>query len=354
MKSKFVHLLMLIVVSVFLASCGAQSTDSSGDEQNEGIEEANEGMSEEVGSDEAVHLRFGHVLSEESDYHVIATTFAEEVAERSAGSLVIDVFGQGQLGDEAQMVGSAQAGDTALVLTAFAPVSNIVEEFAIFDLPYLFNGFEHANEVLAGEVGDSYFSLLEDHNLISLGHAGAVEFNVYGKEAVHEVSDMNGLRVRVPPSQGYVLSFEALGSQPTPTAYSEVYVGLQQGTLDAGVTSPDQYIQDNFVEVTDYYSLTKTHQQQRLLVMSKAIMDSLTDEQQDILFEAAEIAIEAGKAYYKNSYFESLEEAENRGTEIIEPDIDGFREAIQDVYDKALEDIPNGQVLFEELKEAAS
>lgn len=360
-------LISVFVVGILLVGCGNNSSDSSAeDADNSAKNESNENNAtdEEVGNDndgnenetgeETIALRFGHVLSEESDYHKIATTMAEEVEKRSNGSMVIDVFGQGQLGDEAQLVASARSGDTALLLTAFAPISNIVEEFSIFDLPYLFDSFEHANEVLASDLGQSYFDLLPEHGIIALGHAGAAEFNVYAKEPVQEVADMKGLKVRIPPSQGYLLSFEELGAQPTPTEYSEIYVGLQQGTIDGGVTSPEQYIQDKFVEVAQNYSLTKSHQQQRVLIMSKEIMDSLTPEQQEIIWESADVALQAGKDYYKQLYNDSLEEAQKLGAEVIEPDFDGFKEAIQGVYEKALQDIPNGQELFNELQEVAS
>ncbi|AXF55297.1 TRAP transporter substrate-binding protein [Salicibibacter kimchii] len=342
-KNILFMLILGFTLGILLVGCGENSTDVDGGD--------GEGAEAGGGDEEVVELSLGHVLTEDSKFHAAATAMAEEVEERSNGSMVVEIFPQGQLGDESQLISSARSGDTELVVSAITPITNVAEEFAIFDLPYLFDDFEHANQIVP-EIIPGYFDILEDYELVGLGYVGGQEFNAFATQPIHEVSDLNGLKIRVPPAPGWIASYEELGAQATPTEYSEVYIGLEQGTLDGGVTSPEQFIQDNFNEVADYYSLTRSHMQHIVMTASQEAMDSLTDDQQEIIRESAEIATESAKDFYEEIYHESLEEAENTGTEIIEPDLEGFREQGEQVYDELIQDVPNGQELFDEIQEA--
>ena len=145
------------------------------------------------------------------------------VEEKSNGSIKVTQFPQSQLGDEIKMIQSARSGTISMFVTGQAALENTVKEYEIFDIPYLFDSVQQANEVLSGEVGKKYLKMLEDYELVGLGWLSTMERNIFSTKEIKDVSDMKGLKLRVMQAPGYVDTYTAFNAQPTPMAYSEVY-----------------------------------------------------------------------------------------------------------------------------------
>lgn len=231
----------------------------------------------------AVDLTLGHVLSEDSHYHAAATKFADLVSEKSKGDINVTVFPAGQLGGEVQMIQNARSGAIDLVVTGEPPLENTVPELAVLSLPYLFDTTDAANAALQGKAGDKLLSYIDKHDLVGLGFVSVFERSVYGTKPVRSLDDMKGFKIRVIQGPGFVGAYEALGAQSTPMAYSEVFLALQSGVVDGAEASPEQLIQDKFVEATKYFNLTRVHHMAATMIMSKAAFDRLTPEQQAIV-----------------------------------------------------------------------
>jgi TRAP-type transport system periplasmic protein len=338
---------VLFALSTFLTGCSSSITGApsgaSGDKSGGGST-----------SEQVVELKLGHTLAPDSHYHFMATKFSEKVAEKSNGSIKVSLFPQSQLGGEVKMIQSARSGSIEMFITAQAPLENTIKEYSIFDVPYLFENIDQANKVLAGEIGQKYLDMLTDHGLVGLGFLSVAERNVFSSKPIEKPSDMNGFKVRVMQAPGYIEAYESLGAQPTPMAYSEVYLSLQQGVIDGGDTSPDQFIADKFVEVSKYYNKTKVHYLPALFIMSKKKMDALTPEQQSIVQEASKEALQEGIVYYKKSYDEAIAKAKESGVQVIESDIEEFKKVTQKASEQLLKEIPNGQALYDEIQAAKS
>ncbi len=292
---------------------------------------------------DTVELNLGHVLAPDSHYHVVAAKMAELAEQKSNGTLKINVFPSGQLGGEVKLIQAARTGALPLLVTGEPPVENTVKEFGVFSLPYLFPGLEESNQALQGDFGKHMLSYLDQHGLVGLGWISSLERNVFGKKKIEKPEDMEAVKIRVIQSPGYVKAYEALGGQPTPMAYSELYLALQTGVIDAAETSPDLMIQDKFAEVSDFYNMTKTHYMPALVIMSQQHMDKLSPEHQQIIQESANEAIKHGINYYQEGYDKALKDIADRGVEIVQPDIALFQEKIETVYPELLADIPDGQ-----------
>lgn len=292
---------------------------------------------------DVVELNLGHVLATDSHYHVVAEKLAEIAAAKSQGTLKINVFPSGQLGGEVKLIQSARTGAVPLVVTGEPPVENTVKEFGVFSLPYLFPDLQKANHAMQSQFGKRMLGYLDKHGLVGLGWISSLERNIYGVRKVEHPDDMKAMKIRVIQSPGYVKAYEALGAQPTPMAYSEVYLALQTGVIDAGEASPDTMIQDKFAEVSKYYNLVKIHYMPAILLMSKARMDKLSPEHQKILREAADEAVKHGIQYYTDGYAKSLEQIKAMGVQIVSPDIAEFREKTAALYPSLLADIPDGE-----------
>jgi tripartite ATP-independent transporter DctP family solute receptor len=330
--------LLLMLLALLMAIVAGCSDDATGATTN--------------GEEKNVELKIGHILTPDSHYQVMIDEMSKIVEEKSEGSIKITSFPQSQLGDEIKMIQAARSGTISMFVTGQAALENTVKEYEIFDVPYLFDTLEQANEVLAGDVGKKYLDMLEEHQLVGLGWLTAMERNVFSTKEIKDVGDMKGLKLRVMQAPGYVETYKAFGAQPTPMAYSEVYMALQQGVVNGGDISPDQFMNDRFSEVAKYYNLTKSHYLPALLVMSQKQWNDLSDNQKKILQEAADAGLKKGIEFYAQAYDEALVNAEKDGVEIVETDLSGFKEKAEETYPSLLESIPDGQSLYDEIQAA--
>ncbi len=290
-----------------------------------------------------IELNLGHVLSAESHYHAVAQRMAEIAAERSNGALKINIFPSGQLGGESKLIQAARTGAVPLVITGEPPLEGTVREFGLFSLPFLFDDLESANNALQGSFGEHMLGYLDKHNLKGLAWISSQERNIYGDRKINIPDDMKGLKIRVIQSPGYVNTYQEFNAQPTPMAYSEVYLALQTGAINSGESSPDLMIQDKFFEVTKYYNLAKFHYMPCIIIMGKSSLARLSDEHQAIIVDAAKEASKYGLEVYKKDYDESLSKMKEAGIEIVQVDFDKFKTQAQPIYEKLIKDIPEGE-----------
>lgn len=335
-KKKITFLgLMMLAVGLIITGCTNESEDS------------DNGDKEEV-----IAFDVGHTLSPGSPRDETVLKFKEVLEEKSDGQMTINNFPQSQLGGEVEMQEAVQSGNQDIAFTSSSTLANISEEFSILDLPYLFDDLEQANSILRSEPGDLLLDKLSDLDMVGLGYAETVDRNVFANEAIEKAEDMAGLKIRIIEAPGYVETFKALDAQPTPMAYSELYTSLQQGVVDGGDTSADQFVMDKFVEVSDHFSLTGMNYIAIVGIMSESAWEDLTSEQQKIVQEAFDEASEFAPKEFDEQIEEYLQEMEDEGVNIIEPDIDSFKEATEDVSAKLIEDIPNGQELYDSIQQA--
>lgn len=301
---------------------------------------------------QTLELNVGHTLAPDSHYQVATTRMAELAAKKSNGQIKINVFPQSQLGGEVKMIQAARTGGLDMFITAQAPLVNTVKAYSLFDMPYLFDSIDQANKVLSGPVGKEFLDMLPKVNLVGLGFLSVMERNVFSSKPIKAGTDMAGMKVRVMQSPGYVKAYESFGAQPTPMAYGDVYMALQQGVVDGADTSPDQFVMDKFIEVSKYYNLTKVHYLPALLIMSKPKWDKLTPQQQAILKSSADEALAESRAYYKKSYAESIERMKKAGVTVVEPNLANMKQTSSKVDESLLSAIPDGKKLYDKVQAA--
>ncbi len=301
---------------------------------------------------QALQLNVGHTLAPDSHYHVATTRMAEIAAKKSDGQIKINVFPQAQLGGEVKMIQAARTGGLDMFITAQAPLVNTIKAYSLFDVPYLFDSVDQANKVLSGPVGKEFLGMLPQVNLVGLGFLSVMERNVFSAKPVKTGADMAGMKIRVMQSPGYVKAYESFGAQPTPMAYGDVYMALQQGVVDGADTSPDQFVMDKFIEVSKYYNLTKVHYLPALLIVSKPRWDKLSPEQRTILQQSADEALAESRAYYRKTYDQSIERMRQAGVQVVESNLTQLKQASAKVDDSLLQAIPDGRKLFDKVQAA--
>ncbi len=300
----------------------------------------------------SLELQLGHTQPPNSPYDLTSHKFAEIVAKKSNGDIKVNVFPQSQLGGEVKMIQAARLGSLDMLITAQAVLGPTVKAYTIFDIPYLFDDIEQANKVLAGPVGRKYLDMLPKYGLIGLDFLYAIERDLASTKPIRNAQDLAGLKLRVMQAPGYVKTYEALGSQPTPMAYNEVYLAMQQGVVDGGDFSPESVTLDKFTEVAKYFNLTKTQYLPALLVYSKKKWDALPPETQKLLQEASAETMTYSAGFYKQTYEQAMADIRKSGMTIIDSDRADIKKALEGVKFELFKAIPDGEKLYEEIQAA--
>lgn len=170
---------------------------------------------------------------EDTVTYLFGKKFAELVEEKSKGKIKITVYSSGQLGGDREICESVQNGDIAFVVQNTAPQVNFVPELAVFDLPNLFPNTEVARKVLDGPFFDTIAEKYEESNIKLLAYADQGFRVMTTNKKIETIEDFKGQKIRTMENPYHLAYWEALGANPTPMAFAEVYLGLQQGTIDA-------------------------------------------------------------------------------------------------------------------------
>lgn len=269
-------------------------------------------------------------------YAMTAHYFAEELEKAAPGQFEFQYFANHQLGDETQMLQGLQLNTLNAAVITGTFIGNIVPSFQLNDLPFLYESYEQAHKVLDGEAGTIMFEQLESKGIVGLGFAQAgFRHVINNKHGVNTPEDFKGIKLRVQPSDIFLDSFRALGANPTPMPWSEVFTAVQQGTID-GLEVPVPVIYSTkMTEVNKYMSLTNHTYNALALVISKQSFDRLDDDGQQIVRDAARAAIDRQREVAAQNEEEILQQIKDTGMEVNEvADLSVFRDRVSDVYDK--------------------
>lgn len=295
------------------------------------------GMSASAAEAELV-IQAGHVEaeSEESVHHVMWTKFAEQVSELSGGTMEIQILGSGQLGAERDTVEGMQLGTVEMASTANMVLGAFMPEFMVLDLPYMYADYETAYKVLDSEVmQEVYDKFAEECGVRILGVGQGGFRHTVTNKSITTLDDFSGVKIRVPESDIYIDTFAALGANPTPMAFSEVFTGIQQGTIDGFEIVAPVVLANSYYEVCSNLSLTKHFFSPNPLMISESLYSSLTEEQQQILQQAAKNACVEERAWVEEKETQVLEALEEKGMTIDrEVDLEAFQDAVSGLYDK--------------------
>lgn len=282
----------------------------------------------------AAELKLGYSLAPTSHYGVGATAMAEELARLSNGEWTIQQFPANALGGEREMVEGAQIGTVDLVITSTGPVGNFVPDTLITDIPFLFKDYEHAHAVLDGPIGQEILDQFPKHGLIALAWGENGFRNLTnGTRAVRTPEDAAGLKIRTMENPVHMTAFRTLGVLPTPMAFPELFTALQQGTVDGQENPIGVILSANFDQVQEHLSLTQHVYSPALIIMSPAVWNGLSEEEQGWFRQAAKAGAEAMRAKAFEDAQNGVEELRSRGMEVVtEVDRAAFEEALAPAF----------------------
>lgn len=237
---------------------------------------------------DVLKLKIGHVVTETGGEHLGSVKFAELLDKKSGGKIQLQIFPNGQIGGNREMIESMQVGALDMALPALPALGGFTDKTKVFDLFYLFDDNKQAEKVLDGPVGQDVAKAVEAANIkiISWWTQGFRETTA--NREIRKPADLKGLKIRVMENPLHIEAWNTLGASAIPMAFSEVLTSLQQGVLDAQENPYQNIVNSGFHTVQKF--IIETHHLYGPLpvVVSKIVWDKLTAEQQKIILEAAE------------------------------------------------------------------
>jgi len=300
--------------------------------------------------------KLGHSFTDAHPRALAMKQFAAAVEKATGGKVAFDVFGNSTLGSEEKMLIAVQSGVQDVYLGALSPVAARKKELQIFDFPFLFGSDAEAAYVLDGPVGRRMLDSLSDMNMHGLVWAGGAFRNLSNsKRPIGTMADMKGLKVRVMQSPMALASFNAMGMNAVPMAFTEVYPALEIKALD-GYEHPvvDMYANKMF-EVQKYLTITNHVYTPVALVASKKWWSSLTPEQQSTVQRVAEETRTFERAEELRQAADVVAQLKAKGmavTAMSPAELEKIRASVQPVIDKNADTI-GGEVVrsfYAELK----
>lgn len=261
----------------------------------------------------------------------LATVFADGVSEFATYEPHYNdtLFKQGT-----ELVAIAR-GNLDMSITSAQEIAKLIPEWSIFTAGYLMRGPEHQRKVFEGDIGKEMYQLVEEKlgvKLLSVMYFGTRQLNLRGDMKINTPEDMAGVNLRMPGTDAWQFLGKALGANPTPMAFTEVYTGLQTGAID-GQDNPLPTTKDKkFYEVTDQIVLTGHLADMNFLAFSKKAWDGLTPDQQATVMQAAQDASMAISASIVENESQLVSFFEGEGLTVSTPDVDAFRTRAQKMY----------------------
>jgi len=334
---KTVAILLAAVMLLSLAACGGGSTSSAApaSQAPAGNSSSSQANTPAPAKDPVVIIA-GDPTSESDPGYYALSVFKDLLEEKTDGRYKVELYTNQALGNEVDLIEGLQLGSIGLSLVTVASVTNYDPDLLIFDLPYLFDGDEHVEKVLFGDIGDDMLKTIDSNagikglSFFKSGFRTTMTTN----RPLTSLADIQGLKIRTMENTMHMECWSALGADPTPMSFGDAFTALQQGAIDAFemlttslVDSGVYSICKNFCESNHVYTA-------RVLLMNQSIWNAMSAEDQKLVEE--EIMPEVVKAFneYNESYLaQSIQKIKDSGMNITEIDINELREACQSVYD---------------------
>ncbi len=281
-------------------------------------------------------FQLGTTVNEQDSFQVAAEKFAELVAERTNGEYKIEIYPNGTLGGESDMLDSMSMGMLDMGIITSGPFVNFSEMMGVLDMPYLFATNEEAYEVLDGEIGQELLGTLEEAGLKGLAYAERGFRNVTTSvRPINSAADLKGLKLRVMENEVYTATFKALDVNAVPMAWAEALTAMQQGTIEGQENPVNVMYSYKLWEYGQKYATFDRHSYATAIItMSLDVFNTLDEATQEIFKQSAQEAAEYERAWVAEQEAGQIQALKDNGMEIVEnPDVESFRAAVQPVYD---------------------
>ncbi len=270
-------------------SAGGDTGSSSGADTGSG----NAGSGDEY---TPIEIILAHGCTETTAEHASFQLFEELVEERSGGAVSVNIYPNQQLGGDREYTEAAVQGNVTMGGPSTSNMASFVPALNAFDAPFIFSDYETVYKALDSDAGKALLDSLEVAGLKGLGYFENGFRNLTINGEVNHLSDLKGLKIRTMENEVHLAIWQALGANPGPLAFGELYTALQQGSFDAQENPLEQIYNNKFWEVNDHVYLTQHVYTPYIIYMNLDAWNGLNEATQNLIQECIDEAVEHNRA----------------------------------------------------------
>ncbi len=276
-------------------------------------------------------LRFTTVATEQDIRAESFKAFGEAIKDRYD----FEPFFNGTLFKQGTELVAMQRGNVEMANLSPQDISKQIPAWSLLTAAYLFRDADHLQKTFAGPVGAEFKKMVKDQlgvQILTPVYFGTRQVNLRSTKKINTPADMAGTKLRMPPGEAWQLLGEAMGANPTPVAFAELYTALQSGAVDGQDNPLPTSRTMKFYEVTKQFVLTNHLVGYDVFSVSAKIWDAMSPAQQQAFQAAADKAIAVSTAKHLAQEKEMVDFFKSQGLEVYSPNVDAFREAAQKKY----------------------
>ncbi len=290
-----------------------------------------------------------------TDYPTVEAVrqMGKALKEQSNNKHGIKLYPSGALGAERDTIEQLKIGGLDMMRINAAVLNNIVPETVAVSLPFLFRSTEHMRQTLDGPIGQEILDAMAGQGMIGLAFYDSGARSIYtGKRPIKSLAELKGMKIRVQQSDLFVAMIEAMGANPTPMPYGEVYTALKTGIVDGAENNWPSYESSRHFEAAKYYNVTEHSMVPEVLAFSKKIWDTLSKDDQALIRKTARESVPYMRKLWDEREAKSRRTAEGGGAQVVViDDRKAFVDAMAPVYAK-FANTPKLQDLVKRIREA--
>lgn len=277
-------------------------------------------------------MKLSHDNAETHQWHLAALKFAEAVNKGSNGALKVEIYSGGQLGDIRTVSESLITGNIEFCINGGGYLGNYSKPYQIMEMPYLFKDHAHMNKALNGEAGAIGNAELETRGLRVVSWWNRAPRQTLSRKSIQSINDIVGLKIRVPEIEAHVLAWKAMGTNPTPITWSEVFTSATQGIIDAVENPVSTMYGTRLHQPLKYVAMTGHCYSNAALFTGMATWKKLTPKQQQVIMDAAKqskLWIDKDTETEEKVYIDKMKA---EGVTAAYPDVEPFRKAAMSAH----------------------
>lgn len=285
-------------------------------------------------------------LGDERDQSI--QEFVRLVDEKSNGTMKVEAYSGGTLGTWRETIEGLEPGIVQIVCESIGTLESYSPTASIDAYPYLYRDYDHYKKVMDGEIGEKLLSTVgEEGGFVLMGPSYRGARIMTSNKKVESVDDLKGVKIRAPGIQMYIKTWEYLGASPVPMDATEIYTGLQQGTVDAQ-ENPVMFSYGNaYYDVCDYLIMTNHVMSTDVFIFNDDYFNGLSEDTQKVFREAAKEAGNFRTQLVLDKEGETIKMMEEKGMEVIYPDLTGFQAKLTEF----IKEFPNLKDLVDQIHE---
>ncbi|MDT3993696.1 TRAP transporter substrate-binding protein [Mammaliicoccus fleurettii] len=301
---------------------------------------------EKVNGSEQKTIRLAHTGSDTHQYNIASQKFKELVEEKSDGKMKVNVYGNGSLGNEDELVDQTMTGTIQMTtVAADSSLSNTIPEMNLFGIPYLFDSKKDVYSKLDGKPGKDLLALAKKKDMKGLGYweVGFRHFTNKKREIKHP-EDMKNLKLRVQSAKVWNEHLKTLDAIPTPISFSELYSALDQGVVDGQENPLPTIYSQKLFEVQKYISLTNHTYTPAVVLMNDDYYNQLSKNEKKIVDESVKEATDYQRKYIASQEKKIKKQLKDEGMIITNVNRDEFKNKTKNVDSQITDQVPKSIV----------